>query len=278
MSSSEEDGEAVREGEPERGLDDIPSPDDDLLADSDDSVAGEEFTFLQRTSIKSSALTNKRSRFLTRISRSWFGMRAALLAWGIFILTAIAWIVQPPENGGYADRDEIHLELIAQIQNDADLSSVVRAFESRHHVTFVRHFLGDSQDFYPPDTLFPDVLEDIRMLSTSMDGTLKKQIDNPEKFRSDIKDLVKDYRQTEPFADLDEEERNVFKLLRANIGEERYPKVHPQVESIVRSLKSRDMTIKRYLVDASKGYYISIVALLFTIIPFGAWIKNTFFK
>jgi len=175
---------------------------------------------------------------------------------------------------------EFQKDILTLIDNNAGLEDIKHLYNSKdkqpNAFDAIKYTIEESSSneyyFKNKDSL-DFILRDIK---TNLFINKSKYINKFDNFNSKLKLLIKENHEKNPFDVLDENQKEYFINLRIKLtNSNSYDDVKNDIYKIVTELSEKNNTIKEYLADATKSYYISIFALVITIL-FGLYpaIKN----
>ncbi len=164
-------------------------------------------------------------------------------------------IISPFE--GYSNKEEISTVITKAISNGADLESIQILFENREvSDSFITRIYLKPDNVYEEPIKLEDVLGDIKsqlFMNKPDDSTLQK-----------INLIIEEHRKSDPFAILQDLQRERFNNVRTKLGEQ-YPLVEADVVKISEELAKQNTLVKEYLATSTASFWISIFGLFFSI-------------
>lgn len=179
------------------------------------------------------------------------GIFIALIRTGYWLFE----LISPFE--GYSNQKEVSTVITKAISNGADLDSIQIIFENREiSDSFFTRIYPKPDNVYEEPIKLENVLGDIKsqqFMNKPDDSTLQK-----------LNLLIEEHRKSDPFATLQELQRERFNNVRAKLGDQ-YTLVEGDVVKISEELAKQNDLVKEYLATSTASFWISIIGLFLSI-------------
>jgi hypothetical protein len=171
-------------------------------------------------------------------------------------LTLIAFSFASPSSAPKIDKKITRSEVSKIITNDGDLRAVKYALSYQPHIPSIKTIFSSDSDYYPANVALSTVLDDIRHEAfLSGDKTLIPQL---------IK-ITSEHEEINPFDNLQASQRDYFENIRIKTSDS-YSKISNDVNNIADELSQKNQLVSEYLADSKMSFWISITALLLSVI------------
>ena len=182
---------------------------------------------------------------------------------GVFLLFSF---LKTPENTFY-EKAPIKAAMQKAIKSGCELSSVKHIYDTRLREKKYFLFLPNSEkDYYEESYPLSKILKDL--LVDYYIKTEKAATSNDTVYFNSLIKMIEENEKHNPFDNLEDNQKYNFQNIQEKL-DSTYEKVKPDVIKIADEMNSRNQLIARYLNRAESSYYISIAALLITIILAG---------
>ncbi len=169
------------------------------------------------------------------------------------------------------NKSEFQKDIISMISNGADFEDIKYLYDSNKYkdestLTGFKYILKlNHGEFYSKNKDSLDyILRDIKSNILINKEEYKNNSDNLD---SRLKLFIKENNEKNPFDVLEKNQKEHFINLRIKLSNSNsYDDVKNDIEKIVIELNEKNSTIKEYLSDATKSYYISLISLILAII------------
>ena len=181
-------------------------------------------------------------------SLSVFALLATILS---FVLSAYI------SNEKYTQKDKLQESIIVAVNNGADLRAVKHIFLNREIVqkSFFQVFKDDTS-LYSYNVPLSYVLEDIRT-GMFLAGSESNQ-------REAINKLIEEHTHLNPFDRLEPIQRDYFENIKIILKDD-YQKIYREVNKVADELHTKNLLVDEYLKDSNTSFWISVIALIFSI-------------
>lgn len=124
-----------------------------------------------------------------------------------------------------------------------------------YYIQYYKLLINDDNNRKIEFTPLDKVLGEIRSYYVSNDSTISNRIiDN-------LKNLISEFNETDPFAKLEKNQRYFFENLRVKL-DTNYIKIESDVNEIVNELESKNLLVNEYLANANSAYRNSRMAMM----------------
>lgn len=163
---------------------------------------------------------------------------------------------------------EIKKDIKKSISNGAHLQVVKHIYEKRDIKRNLWHpFKSDKKSNYPFETSLEDILYDLQV------DYFEQESADTVYFKK-LMSLSLEYKETNPFDRLPENQKFLFENLRQKTNSY-YSSIESDINKISNELQNKNEMVEKYLDKSTQSYWISILALIITIIlPFIQLYKN----
>ncbi|NDV28928.1 hypothetical protein [Desulfovibrio sp. JC010] len=155
-------------------------------------------------------------------------------------------------------KEEMKKNIVIAVNNGADLDTVKHIFLNKRVIS-TTGVLGGSKksELYEMGEPLSNVLNDIKsdLFMRSVNSTELALIDN----------VIKEYGVRNPFDKLEVGQKNYFENIQQKLGDE-YGVIQSDVNNIADQLQHQNRLVMEYLADSTKSFYISIIALIFSVV------------
>ncbi|OLQ88271.1 hypothetical protein BIY22_08895 [Vibrio panuliri] len=176
-----------------------------------------------------------------------------------FTLTIFSFLVSILiSNDLYTPREKIQNQIITAINNGADLRAIKHIYVNREKTSggILKPFVSDV-NVYPYNVALSLILEDIRT-----NAYLEK---GDKSILKNINKLIEDHTHINPFDRLESVQRDYFENIQIKLGEE-YGRVSIEVNKLADELYNKNSLVEQYLKDSTTSFWVSVSALLFSIL------------
>lgn len=199
-------------------------------------------------------LLRKRQRRLFRL----------LMIFPVFVSMIIAIVISilsNPENKIYVEKAPIKEIMCNTIKNGGMLSSVKHIYNTRNvkNVLFINP-LSDKRELYyledyPLSGILNDLLVDYLQDSKSRDSIYYMSLCN----------IIEENEKQNPFENLEDNQKYSFENIQVKL-DSAYAKVSSDVVKIAEELNNKNQLVNKYLNKSDISFYMSIAALVITIV------------
>lgn len=187
----------------------------------------------------------------------------------IFILIYILIMILPVfiiiviSDGGdlnkYTPKEVIKRDIVLAIGNGADLRSIKNIYENRpiSFKSITDYFDQGSKKYYESKVSLSKILEDIR--SNQFLGLTEKV---------DIEKLdliIEEHNQINPFDSLEPSQKDSFENIRIKL-DIKYKDIEIEIGKIVKELAEKNSLVNKYLAQSTFSYWVSIIALVLSLL------------
>ena len=146
------------------------------------------------------------------------------------------------------------------IENGADINTVKHIYNSRtiKNSNLFDRFKGTEESFYSGNTALSQILNDLEV-----DYYLSKSTDSI--YPRTLKRIIETYNQINPFDKLEPNQKFAFENIRTKL-DKNYILIQDDFNRISDELDNKNQLVNKYLQKSNISYWISITALVLTII------------
>lgn len=194
---------------------------------------------------------------LARIERESRKRRLYLLA-ALFPLLSImmAFSLLLIEEKKFVEKTVLQSDIETIILNGGDLESIKQALRTQPTVNSLKVIISNKSDYYNVDIPLSIVLSDIRVNA----------------FRNSKKDIlpivepiISEYEEINPFDKLQVGQKDYFENVRIKTGDI-YPNIVNDVNNLADELHEKNMLVEEYLGDSKMSFWISIIAVVLSLL------------
>jgi hypothetical protein len=176
----------------------------------------------------------------------------------------------------YVERSYIKSEIFSAINNGGDLRAAKNIYENRRYLErgFFSVFSSDDE-YYGYSVTMSKILEDVRsdyFLKEIEDANRYRSYSENEYIRksdadsiSKIDRIIEEYEQLNPFEGLEAAQKDNFENVRIKLGD-KYALISGDMEKLSSDLRGRNELVGQYLKDSTISFWVSIVALFFSLV------------
>jgi len=193
--------------------------------------------------------------------------RATSLTMGAFILGLVSLFMSLYfANNDFTSKEKIQKSIITAITNEADLRAIKQIYLNREKTSRgVTQIFKAEENLYSYGVPLSMVLEDIRtnMYLTKTNIGLLDKVDS----------LIELHTHINPFDKLEPAQRDYFENIKIKLKAD-YSDVIPEVNKIANELHNKNSLVDEYLKDSKTSFWVSVFALLFSIVVSGYQLFN----
>lgn len=164
------------------------------------------------------------------------------------------------DSGGFVEKDSFKSSLVRAIKNGGDLDLLKHMYARRKAENPILFFGEEREKYYPYETAFSLILEDLRSDYFSAD---KFECDSLYQWRLDS--IIKENTNRDPFDQLEGAQQYYFNNVITKSAEN-YFAIQEDVNYIANELQEKNLLVSRYLSKSTVSFVISILALALTLI------------
>lgn len=150
------------------------------------------------------------------------------------------------------------------IENDGDIRAIKHVFKSspikKTYFTY-----RTKTEYYPENVALSTILDDLRT---------KYYMEGNKKLIEKIDPIIKLYETTNPFDKIASNQKDILENIRIKSGDN-YEKISSDVNNIADELSEKNKLVDEYLADSKLSFWISVIALVFSITISAYQIYNT---
>lgn len=158
-------------------------------------------------------------------------------------------------------KQEIQSKLITTIKNGGSLETVKHIYAARQHEPYsiIDMFRSTSDTYYYEPTSLSFILRDIQ--ANSYQTSLYKD----SIFVNNLEIVIQDHERKYPFDGLEDSQKTIFENILVKLNNN-YDVVQQDVSKLANEIKNQNQLVYTYLNKSTKSYFISIAALIITIV------------
>ena len=175
----------------------------------------------------------------------------------LVMITALSIYFYFVKDANYINKNILQADIANIISNDGDLRSIKKAMSDQAHPSVYETEINKSQ-FYPSNISLSVVLDDIRV-------DFFREVTKESKLPK-LDAIIKEFEETNPFDKLQIGQKDFFENIRIKTEGEGYLKISNDVNNIVEELYQKNQLVNEYLSDSKLSFWISILAVIISII------------
>lgn len=160
------------------------------------------------------------------------------------------------EEKKFVEKTVLQSDIEKIISNGGDLESVKQALRSQPTVNSLKLIIANKSDYYSVDIPLSIVLSDIRVNAFRQS---KKDI------LPILEPIINEYEEINPFDKLQIGQKDYFENIRIKTGES-YSNIVNDVNNLADELHEKNMLVDEYLGDSKMSFWISIIAVILSLI------------
>ncbi|EPM6342136.1 hypothetical protein ACTN1H_002340 [Vibrio parahaemolyticus] len=161
-------------------------------------------------------------------------------------------------SGSYTPKEKIQNQIITAINNEADIRVIKHIYMNRERTSGFKliPFFSDVST-YPYNVALSLILEDIRTNAYLENGdkNILKGVDK----------VIEDHTKINPFDRLESVQRDYFENIQIKLDND-YNRVSIEVNKLADELYNKNSLVDQYLKDSTTSFWVSVSALLFSIL------------
>ena len=142
------------------------------------------------------------------------------------------------------------------VSNGGDLEAIKQSLRTQTTVSSMKAIFSNKSDYYREDVPLSVVLSDIRV-NAFREG--KKD------FLPTLEPIIREYEEVNPFDKLQVGQKDYFENIRIKSGE-KYPDIVNDVNNLADELHEKNMLVDEYLGDSKMSFWISIIAVVLSLL------------
>lgn len=170
------------------------------------------------------------------------------------VMSALSFLLIDDQK--YIEKQTIQDDLKSIISNGGDLDAIKQAFISQPSVSQAKLIFTSKSSYYDAGTPLSVVLNDLRVNA----------------FRSNDKDILpmlnpilSEYEEINPFDKLQVSQKDYFENIRIKTDAE-YMKISNDINNIADELHQKNILVEEYLGDSKTSFWISIIAVILSLL------------
>ena len=176
-------------------------------------------------------------------------------------MAALILAISNPEDKKYTEKVPIKEVMRNTIKNGGELSSIKHIYNTRNieNVFFYNPFSDKRKNFYTDDYPLSGILNDLLV------DYLQDSKDKDSVYYVALCHIIAENEKQNPFDNLEENQKYSFESIQVKL-DSTYTKISPDVIKIAEELNSKNQLVNKYLNKSDISFYISIAALIITIL------------
>lgn len=177
------------------------------------------------------------------------------------ILAIVISILSNPENKIYVEKAPIKEKMRNTIKNGGMLSSIKHIYNTRNveNVLFINPLSDKRQQYYLEDYPLSGILNDL-LVDYLQDSKNRDSI-----YYVSLYHIIKENEKQNPFENLEDNQKYSFENIQIKL-DSAYAKIVPDVIKIAEELNNKNQLVNKYLNKSDISFYMSIAALVITIV------------
>jgi|SRR5690625_1301418 len=156
----------------------------------------------------------------------------------------------------YFDKKQVQEDLRLIVENGGDLEAIKQAFQSQNTVNSIKMLVARKSDYYDVSVPLSSVLSDLRVNSFR---------ENNKNILPLLNRVMAEYNQVNPFDKLVSNQKYYFENIRIKSGEG-YINIGSDLNNIADELHHKNLLVEEYLGDSKMSFWISIIAVVISLI------------
>lgn len=156
----------------------------------------------------------------------------------------------------YIDKKQVQLDLTTIVKNGGDLKAIRQAFSSQPLVSSLKLTFTSKSSYYDSSIPLSSVLADLRVNSFR---------DNEGENLPLLDRVISEYEQVNPFDKLLNNQKYYFENIRIKNGDD-YPNISNDINNIADEMHQKNLLVEEYLGDSKMSFWISILAVMLSLL------------
>lgn len=156
----------------------------------------------------------------------------------------------------YIDKKQVQLDLTTIVKNGGDLRAIRQAFSSQPLLSSVKLIFKSKSSYYDTSIPLSSVLADLRVNSFRIDEGETLPL---------LERVISEYEQVNPFDKLLNNQKYYFENIRIKSGDG-YPSISNDINNIADEMHQKNLLIEEYLGDSKMSFWISILAVILSLL------------
>lgn len=172
----------------------------------------------------------------------------------ISVMSALSFLLIDDKK--YIEKQALQDDLKSIISNGGDLDAIKQAFATQPSVSQVKLIFASKSSYYETGTPLSTALNDLRVNA----------------FRGNDKDIlpmlnpiISEYEEINPFDKLQAAQKDYFENVRIKTEDE-YIKISNDINNIADELHQKNILVEEYLGDSKTSFWISIIAVILSLL------------
>ena len=188
----------------------------------------------------------------------------ALVILGIISSIIAFTIMLASKDKKYVSKVELKNHIVSAVENSCDLRVIKNIYENRKIVKKgISNIFRGMDGYYDSDVPLSKLLEDIRSdyFIISMD---KASVDRAA-ILIHLDSIIDEHLERNPFDALESGQKDYFENIRLKVGD-KYDDIRNETDKLATELESKNALVTKYLNQASTSFWLSITALIFSLV------------
>lgn len=177
------------------------------------------------------------------------------------MMATLILAISNPEDKKYTEKTPIKEVMRNTIKNGGGLSSIKHIYNTRNieNVFVYNPFSDKRKNYYTEDYPLSGILNDL-LVDYLQDSQHKDSV-----YYAALCHIIAENEKQNPFDNLEENQKYSFESIQVKL-DSIYTKISPDVIKIAEELNSKNQLVNKYLNKSDISFYISIAALIITIL------------
>jgi hypothetical protein len=205
--------------------------------------------------IRESKIKSKKTRLLRLYSS--FILSLVILLSSVVVLFTIIENNEIPDS--YFSKS-IKSDIKKVVENDGDLLTIKHIYNTREikKKKLPDFFTNKQTDYYPESTSLNEILNDLKVEYYTSDK-------RKDSYLNQLNEIINLHNQINPFDKLETNQKFAFENIRDKL-DSNYVDIQEELNRIADEMNSKNLLVDKYLEKSNLSYWISVIALVLTII------------
>lgn len=169
--------------------------------------------------------------------------------------------ISNPEDKKYTEKTQIKEVMRNTIKNGGELSSIKHVYNTRsiENLFINNPFSDKKKNYYTEDYPLSGILNDLLV------DYLQESKGRDSVYYAALCHIITENEKQNPFDNLEDNQKYSFESIQVKLGST-YTKISPDVVKIAEELNNKNQLVNKYLNKSDISFYISIAALIITIL------------
>jgi len=158
-------------------------------------------------------------------------------------------------------KKEIQDKIMITIKNGGSLESVKHIYSARTYCPYllIDIFKSSNDSYYYEPTSLSFILRDIQV------AAFQTNMHQDSIFIYNLEKIIREHERKYPFDGLEDSQKTMFENILIKLNDN-YEIVQPDVSKLANEMRNQNQLVYTYLNKSNKSYFISIAALIITIV------------